>query len=73
MRLIRCLLYGFVDDISGNGTKWSDVLTGDQELEIRTATYGPGIDQSLHATSISHIQASRVSSFRLVRGALWDI
>ena len=28
---------------------------GDQELEVRTATYGPGIDQSQHAKSVSHI------------------
>ena len=25
------------------------------ELEVRTATYGPGIDQSQHAKSVSHI------------------
>ena len=24
-------------------------------LEVRTATYGPGIDQSQHAKSVSHI------------------
>ena len=28
---------------------------GDQELEVRIATYGPGIDQSQHAKSVSHI------------------
>ena len=28
---------------------------GDRELEIRTATYGPGIDQSQQAKSVSHI------------------
>ena len=28
---------------------------GDRELEVRTATYGPGIDQSQHAKSLSHI------------------
>ena len=28
---------------------------GDQELEVRTATYEPGIDQSQHAKSVSHI------------------
>ena len=28
---------------------------GDRELEVRTATYGPGIDQSQHAKSVSHI------------------
>ena len=28
---------------------------GDRELEVRTVTYGPGIDQSQHAKSFSHI------------------
>ena len=28
---------------------------GDQELEVHTATYGPAIDQSQHAKSVSHI------------------
>ena len=28
---------------------------GDRELEVRTATYGLGIDQSQHAKSVSHI------------------
>ena len=28
---------------------------GDGELEVHTATYGPGIDQSQHAKSVSHI------------------
>ena len=28
---------------------------GGRELEVRTATYGPGIDQSQHAKSLSHI------------------
>ena len=31
------------------------VLKGDRELEVRTATYRPGIDQSQHAESVSHI------------------
>ena len=31
------------------------VLKGDRELEVRTATYGPGIDQSQHAKVVSHI------------------
>ena len=31
------------------------VLNGDRELEVHTATYGPGIDQSQHAKSVSHI------------------
>ena len=30
-------------------------LKGDRELEVRTATYGPGIDQSQHAKAVSHI------------------
>ena len=28
---------------------------GDRELEVRTATYGPGIGKSQHAKSLSHI------------------
>ena len=32
-----------------------DNLTGDQELEVHTVTYGREIDQSHHAKSISHI------------------
>ena len=32
-----------------------DVLTGDQELEVRTAIYGPEIDRSQRAKSVSHI------------------
>ena len=31
------------------------ILKGDPELEVRTATYGPGIDQSQHGKSVSHI------------------
>ena len=31
------------------------VWIGDRELKVRTATYGPGIDQSQHAKSVSHI------------------
>ena len=53
-RLRRCLLYGFVY-YSGKGTKSFDVLTGDQELEVCTVTYGPEIDQSQHAKSVSHV------------------
>ena len=53
-RLIRCLLYGFVDYF-GKRTKSFNVLTSDQELEVRTASYGPEIDQSEHAKSVSHI------------------
>ena len=48
MRLIRCY-YGI----------WLCWLfrfwKGDQELEVRTATYGPVIDQSQHTKSVSHI------------------
>ena len=36
-----CWLFGF----------WE----GDRELEVRTATYRPGIDQSQHTKSVSHI------------------
>ena len=43
-RLIRCFLYGFVE-YSGKGTNSFEVLT---ELEVRTATYGPEIDQLQH-------------------------
>ena len=46
MRLIRCLLYGFVY-YSG----FEKVI----ELEVRTGTYRPGIDQSQHVKSVSHI------------------
>ena len=53
-RLIRCLLYGLVD-YSGKGTKSFDVLTGDQELEVCTATYAPEIDQSQHTKPVSHM------------------
>ena len=35
-----------------------DILTSDQELKVRTATYGPEIDQSQHAKSVSHILIS---------------
>ena len=42
-------------DYCGKGTKLFDVLTGDQELEIHTATYRPEIDQSRHAKSVGHI------------------
>ena len=39
-------------DYSGKGTKSFDTLTGDQELEVRMATYGPEIDQSQRAKSV---------------------
>ena len=41
--------------IPGKEKEQFDVLTGDRELEVRTATFGPGIDQSQHAKSVSHI------------------
>ena len=31
------------------------VSKGGREQEVRMATYGPGIDQSQHAKSVSHI------------------
>ena len=36
------------------------VWKGDRELAVRTATYWPGIDQSQHAKSVSHI----INSFK---------
>ena len=40
------------------------VLKGDRELEVSTtATYGPGIDQSQHAKSISHIIIKDIKSY----------
>ena len=44
-RLIRWLLYGFVDQ-SGKGTKSFDVLTGDQEQDVSMDSSGPAMDQS---------------------------
>ena len=35
---------------------------GDREPEVHTAAYGPGIDQSQHAKSVSHIIKSSTSS-----------
>ena len=35
----------------------------DRKLEVRRATYGPGIDQSQHANSVSHIIMYRIVSF----------
>ena len=49
------LLCGLVVDYSGKGTKSFDVLTGDQEIEVRTAIYGPKIDQSQQAKLVSHM------------------
>ena len=31
------------------------IVQGDRELEVRTASYGSGIDQPQHAKSVSHI------------------
>ena len=45
-RLVRCLLYGFFYYSSGKRVKSLEVLTGDQELAVRKATYGLDIDQS---------------------------
>ena len=42
-------------DSSEKRTKPFDVLTGDQELEVRTGTYGPEIDQSQQAKLVRHI------------------
>ena len=36
---------------------------GDRELEVHTPTYGPGIDQSQHAKSVSHIIKGRIWLF----------
>ena len=54
LTVIRCLSDGFFD-YSGKGTNSFDVLTGDQELEDRTANYRPEIGQSQHAKSVSYI------------------
>ena len=62
-RLIRCLLYGFTD-YSGKRTKSFYVVTCDQEPEVRTATYGPEIDQSQHAKSVSHTIKASIEAFR---------
>ena len=37
------------------------VWKGDWELEVRTATYWPGIDQSQHTKSVSHIIKKGIS------------
>ena len=41
-------------DYSGKRSKEFDVLTGDQELEFHTATYGCEIEQLQHAKSVNH-------------------
>ena len=42
------------------------VLKGDRELEVRTATCGPGIDQSQRAKSVSHI-IKKVTSLQAIK------
>ena len=42
------------------------VLKGDRELEVHTVTYGPGIDQSQHAKSVSHIIKHFIASFAII-------
>ena len=54
MRLIKCLLCGFVD-YSRKRTKSFDVFSSDQELDVSTATDRPEIDQSQCTKSVSHI------------------
>ena len=56
-------------DYSGKGTKSYDVLTtGDQELEVRAATYGPEIDQSVTAREIIHPYNKKVYSILTLKG-----
>ena len=43
----------------------------DRELEARTATYGPGIDQSQHAKSVSHIITYHILWINHFRGMLY--
>ena len=38
------------------------VLKGGRELEVRMATFGPGIDQSQHAKSVSHITITNINA-----------
>ena len=47
------------------------VLKCDRELDVRTATYGPGIDQSQHAKSCS--QPYNKWSYRLPLAHIWDV
>ena len=51
-------------------SKTFDVLTSDQELEVRTVTYGPEIDQSQHAKAISHIITKLVDAPFVFSGLL---
>ena len=44
---------------------------GDRELEVRTATYGPGIDQLQPAKSVSHIIRGMYDQTRLIRCLLY--
>ena len=43
---------------------------GVRELEVHTATYGPGIDQSQHAKSVSHIIKRIIDSKEIYRSHL---
>ena len=48
---------------------------GDRELAVRTATYGPGIDQSQHAKSVSHIiytDTIKISWTNSYKSIEWD-
>ena len=36
------------------------------QLEVRTATYGPGIDQSQNAKSVSHVIMANIENWRLL-------
>ena len=36
------------------------LIIPDRELELRTATYGPGIDQSQHEKSVCHTIILRI-------------
>ena len=45
-------IFDFVD-YSRKTIKSFDVLTGDQELQVRMASYEPEIDKSQHAKSVA--------------------
>ena len=53
-------------DYSGKGTESLDVLTGDQELEVCTSTYGPVNDRSQHTKSVSHIIRIVIASLKRI-------
>ena len=52
---VNCEMHSWQDFRVRKGTKSFHVLTGDQELEVRTATCGPEIDQLQHAKPVSHM------------------